>query len=93
MRGYFDELGGVERAVVVPGLADGLRELDAGGVDGLEDALEVDSARDFLDEHGREAELAELVVHAEEVDLADLDLAAFDVDFEGHAGDEADETA
>lgn len=64
-----DELLRVEVAVVVLAAGDGGGEIGAGGVDGLEDAFEVGAAGDFLDEERSETAGAELLVHAEEVDL------------------------
>lgn len=66
-----DKLGDVEQAVVVAAHGDGCGNDDARGVDRLEDALEVALPRHLLDEHGSEALRAQLLVHAEVVDLAD----------------------
>jgi hypothetical protein len=64
-----DELLRVEVAMVVLAPGDGGGKVGAGSVDGLEDALEVRAAGDFLDEEGCETARAELLVYAEEVDL------------------------
>lgn len=55
--------------MVVLAARDGRGEERAGGVDGLEDALEVRPAGDFLDEERGETLRAELLVNAEKVDF------------------------
>lgn len=73
---HVDELGHVQAAVVV--LAHGHRrgEERAGGVQGLEDALQVALPGHLLDEHRGETLRAQLLVHTQEVDLAHVDDAA-----------------
>jgi hypothetical protein len=71
-----NELLDVERAVEVLALRDGRGEVHAGRVDGLEDAGEMAAPGDLLDEDGGEALGPELLVHAEEVDLATVLFAA-----------------
>lgn len=65
-----DELLRVEVAVVVLAAGDGGGEVGTCGVDRLEDALEMSTAGDFLNEEGRETARTELLVHAKEVDLS-----------------------
>ena len=64
-----NQLLGVERAVVVAAGAHRLRNEDARRVERLPDAGQVDTAGDLLDQHRGEPLRAELLVHAEEVDL------------------------
>lgn len=58
---------------------------------GLPLVAEVDSARDFGDEQRGHLELAVLLVDAEEVDLAHLDLLLLHQHGHGHAGDRGDQ--
>lgn len=55
--------------MVVAASRDGSREVNTRSVDGLEDSEEMRAASYFFDEEGGEAFRAELLVHAEEVDL------------------------
>ena len=66
---HLDELLGVERAVPVAAARDGLGQHHARRVHRLPHAPEVDPPRDLLDQHGCQALGAQLLVHAEEVDL------------------------
>ena len=77
----------------VPARADGFREHDAAGVDGLEDAFNVRPPRDFLDQKRREALGTQLFVDAEEVDLGAFERFGADAEGHGDAGDEGDEFA
>ena len=86
-----DQLLGVEGSVPVAAGAHGLRQDDPGRVDGLEKAPAVDAPRDLLDEDGSEALGAQLLVHAQEVDLRHPHDLLVDGDAGRHAGDEADE--
>lgn len=83
----------VEGAVHVAAGGDGFGEDDAGGVDGLVDAEEVAAAGDFRDEDGGEAEAAQFLVHAEEVDFCGFENRGADAQGDGDAGDEGDEFA
>lgn len=65
------ELLPVQRAVVVPAGADGRGQHGATGVEALPDAVEVAAPGDLLDEDGRQALVAQLLVYHEEVDLGD----------------------
>lgn len=65
-----DELFGVELTMEVLAAGDGCREMHTGGVDGLEDAVQVTATSDFLDKDGRQTLGAQLLVNTEEVDLA-----------------------
>lgn len=67
-----DKLGDVEQTVVVATHGDGRGDDHACGVDRLEDALEVTLPRHLLDEYGCEAFRAQLLVHAEVIDLTDV---------------------
>ena len=58
--------------MVVAAHGDGRGDDDACGVDRLEDAFEVALPRHLLDEYGCEAFRAQLLVHAEVVDLTDV---------------------
>lgn len=80
----------VERAVHVAAGGDGFGEDDAGRVDGLVDAEEVAAAGDFRDEDGGEAEAAQFLVHAEEVDFGGFENLGADAQGDGDAGDEGD---
>lgn len=64
-----DELLRVQRAVEVLTARDRRRQEHADGVDRLEDAAQVRAPGDLFDQQRREPPRAQLLVHAEEVDL------------------------
>ena len=70
-----DELGRVERPMVVARDGDGRREDDAGRVDGLEDAVEVTPPRHLLDENRGKPLGPQLLVDNEKVDLGGVEQA------------------
>ena len=53
----------------LPASGDGRGNDDAGRVDGLPDALQVDAPCDFFDENRCQTLISELLVRAEEIDL------------------------
>lgn len=83
----------VQRAVVVPACAHGPGQHDARGIQALPDAVEVADAGDLLDEHRREALAAELLVHAEEVDLGRRKGLVAHANLHGDGGDEGHQLA
>mmetsp|Transcript_2237 Transcript_2237/g.5085 ORF Transcript_2237/g.5085 Transcript_2237/m.5085 type:complete len:331 (+) Transcript_2237:1148-2140(+) len=64
-----DQFLWVQGAMVVSRRCHGNRQHDPGRVDGLKDALQIDSARDFLDQHRRQSLRPEFFVNAQEIDF------------------------
>ncbi|GJD04786.1 hypothetical protein ColKHC_13611 [Colletotrichum higginsianum] len=81
----------VEGAVEVAARADGLGQHYAARVEALPDAAQVAAARDLLDEHGREALAAQLLVDDHKVDLGAGDDVLAHAQVDGDSRDECDE--